>query len=184
MNLTDLITRNQKSLAGRKPGDIIFFHPITFNFFAMAILFFTGEYYDHGAIVVDENTVIEADPFLGVHTNDIAPYMNEYILDLHRLKDDTVAPNIVPCAQKYLGWEYDYGNVLWAGLGFIILRLTGISIFRKIKNPFDGSQKTESEEYIDLVFKDAGINLCRNIPPTNVSAQTLADSPLLSKLNS
>lgn len=181
--MSDLIERNNKALEGRQPGDIIFFHPVAFNPFAFLILFVTGEHYDHGAIVVDGNKIIEADPYVGVHHADITSYMNSYTLDLFRLKENHDGKKIVECAEKYLGWSYSYSSVFWAGIGYILLRLTGIALFRKIKNPDDDDQAVDSEQYIDLVYKNYGVNLNPNLPPSNVSAQTLADSPLLFKVN-
>lgn len=179
--IVDLIERNKKSLEDMQAGDIIFFHPVKKSFFASLILLVTGQYYHHGAIVVDKDTVIEADPVQGVHTNDLAPYMDQHILDLYRFKTEN-SEGIVQAAQKYIGWSYDYGNVLWAGFGFLWLRLTGLSIFRKLKNPNDENHAVNSEEYIDLVFKDCGIDLRPDIPSSNITAQNIADSKLLIKL--
>ena len=179
MKTQDLIARNLEAIESREPGDIIFFHPENFNPLAAIILFVTGQYYHHGGIVIDRDNVIESDPLKGVHISPIEGYLDKYTLDLFRLKKDHDGQLIVDAAKKYLGWNYDYGNLVWAGLGFAWLRLTGISVFRRIKNPDDESGAVHSEEFIDSVFRDAGFNLRPEIPSTNITAQDMADSDLL-----
>lgn len=180
----DLIDRNLKALEGMKTGDLIFFYPRSFNLFAKTILFVTNQHYHHGAIVLDAENVIEADLNLGVHTSKISTYLNDYELDLFRLKDPIGTQLIPEEAKKFLGYGYDLGNVVWAGLEFIWFRITGLAMFRKFKNPYDEKNEVESEEYIDLVYRNCGISLRPDIHPTDVTAQDLADSPLLCKVNS
>lgn len=182
MNSADLIARNQAALDKRQPGDIIFFHPASFNPFGYIILFFTGQFYHHGAIVINQDTIIEADPFQGVHVTNLETYFDKYILDLFRLKDNSSALQIADTSQSFLGWQYDYGNVLWAGIGYIWYQLTGSLRFLQIKNPYDVNYKADSEEYIDLVFKQCNIDLRPDIPTSNITAQKLADSDLLYKV--
>lgn len=181
----DLLTRNQNALMGRKPGDIIFFHPTLglSQFVGHAICWITREYYYHGAIVLDYNTAIESDPTQGVHTSLITDYMSAYVLDLFRLKEDQDTALIVQSAKDCLGWSYDYGNVAWAGIGFLWYYLTGRSIFRRLLNPADETNSVDSEEFIDIVFKKAGINLNPDIPSSNISAEDISKSDLLFRVN-
>lgn len=177
-----LAERNKKALSKRRPGDIIFFHPMTFNPIARLILVVTGQYYHHGAIVIGDEVLIEADPTKGVHYASIEDYLDSYELDLFRLKDPSKATEIVASAKSFLGWSYDYRNVIWAGLGYVIQTITGLSFFKRIKNPLDTEYAVDSEEYIDAVFYKVGIDLVNGIPTTNVTAQVLSESRLLEKI--
>ena len=181
--MEDIISRNKRALEGRLPGDVVFFHPVAPNLFASVILAVTKQYYHHGAIVLDEKYVIEADPSNGVHISALEPYLSIYKLYLFRYTGQIDGNIIAETAKKYEGWKYDYGNVIWAGLGFILYNLTGLCCLRKLRNPFDNTSAVESEEYIDVVFKDCNIELRPDLPPTNVSAQDLADSKLLMKIS-
>lgn len=179
----DLIARNARAIEGRLPGDIIFFHPETFNPLAHLIVWITNQYYHHGAIVISEDEVIEGDPFLGVHTGKVNDYLGKYTLDLFRLKDRRNADLVVKNAQDMLGWEYDYRNVFFAFIGWIFYWTTGLRWLRVLKNPVDEENSVHSEEFIDIAYSRSGINLKEKIPATNVTAQDLSESDALYRVN-
>lgn len=179
MDKQSLIERNVRALEKRKPADIIFFHPYGFIPTASVILAVTGEYYHHGAIVIDQETLIESDFPNGVEISKLEGYLDKYYLDLFRINLPIDQERLLQCAKKYTGWSYDYGNVLWAGLGYIWSRVTGSNFFRTLRNPYDEDKSVESEEFLDLVFSDYGLDLCPGIPSSNVTAQTIANSSLI-----
>jgi hypothetical protein len=178
-----LVQRNLVSLAKREPGDVIFFHPKTTNPLAWIILAITGDHYHHGAIVTSKDLVIEADPTRGVHYGKIEEYLDKYELDLFRLKDHSKAAKVVESAESLLGLQYDYANVIWTGLGYVLYSIAGIALFKSIKSPFDDDDAVHSEEFIDLAFQMSGIDLVCGTPRSNMTAQILSKSVLLEKID-
>jgi uncharacterized protein YycO len=130
-------------------GDLLFVRNT--GFFGEKIREVTGGEFDHVALVITDNLMIEALPFRGVAIKNKRRYRNNYTRTM-RLKDRTPVAGMIEFALSKVGCLYDWTLVL--SLWYLI-----VSKAKQYQSPIDSKNAFMCSELIMSAGEYAGVKI-------------------------